>query len=86
MPTTQSAASRARSSARRHSHNRAILSKLRTLEKRYLETVSSGKREEATAALRTVCSALDKAAKTGVVKKATADRKKSRLTLRMNAA
>jgi small subunit ribosomal protein S20 len=45
--------------------------------------LGSGKKDEASAALRVITSAFDKAAKTGVVHRATADRKKSRLALRL---
>ena len=62
--------------------NRSAKSRLSTLEKNYLEVVTSGKKEDAGAALRSISSALDKAAKSGVIHRATADRKKSRLALR----
>ena len=84
MPNTKSAERRMRSSARKRSHNRSIKTRLHSLEKKYLVLISSGKKEEAVAALRAVCSAFDKAAKSGAVHKATADRKKSRLSLRLN--
>lgn len=56
----------------------------KTLEKRYLNLLSEGKTEEAAAALRDVTSALDKAAKKGALHWATADRKKSRLALKLS--
>jgi len=58
---------------------------LHTLEGKYLALVGEGKKEAAAKALRDVTSAFDKAAKTGAVHKATADRKKSRLSLRLKA-
>jgi small subunit ribosomal protein S20 len=85
MPNTKSAARRARSSVRKHIHNRSVKSRLGTLEKAYLDLVGAGKKNEATAALRGVSSALDKAAKTSVLPKARANRKKSRLAARLNA-
>ncbi len=72
-----------RSSARKHAHNRRVKSRLHSLEKQYLALINTGNREEAAKTLRAVASAFDKAAKTGVVHKATADRKKSRLSLRL---
>jgi len=72
-----------RNSARKELQNHAVKSRLHTLEKKYLELVSSGKKEDAANSLRTLSSAFDKAAKTGVVHRATADRKKSRLALRL---
>ena len=86
MPKTKSAERRTRSSARKNLHNRSIISPLRKLEKQYLALLAAGAKdkEETTKAFRGVCSAFDKAAKTGVIPKATADRKKSRLAARLN--
>ena len=72
-----------RNSARKQAHNRSIKSRLRTIEKDYLQLVASGKKDEAAQSLRTLSSAFDKAAKRGVVHRATADRKKSRLAIRL---
>jgi small subunit ribosomal protein S20 len=80
MPNTRSAERRMRSSARRHQHNQVIKSRLKTLEKEYLALVQKGKKDEATASLREVSSAFDKAAKTRVLHPNNASRKKSRLT------
>ena len=84
MPNTKSAERRMRNSARKQSANQSVKSRLHTLEKNYLASVSAGKRDEAAKALRIVISAFDKAAKTGVVHHATASRKKSRLATRLN--
>jgi len=73
-----------RNSARKHLHNRSILSHLRKLEKSYRLLVGAGKKDDAAKALREVASAFDKAVKSGVVHKATADRKKSRLAAALN--
>ena len=86
MPNTKSAERRVRNSARKHQHNHSVKSELKTLEKRYLSSLAAGNQDQAGASLRTVTSALDKAAKTGIIHRATADRKKSRLTIRLNAA
>jgi len=85
MPNTKSAKRRMRSNVRKQAHNTSIKSRLHTLEKKYLAAVTAGKKDDAAAALRAVTSAFDKAAKTGTVHKGTADRKKSRLSLRLNA-
>ena len=86
MPNTKSAERRMRNSARKQLHNRSIKSRLHTLEKKYVAALAGGKKEDAATALRAVASAFDKAAKVGVIHKATADRKKSRLSVRLNAA
>lgn len=75
-----------RNSARKRLHNRSIKSRLHTLEKGYLELLASGKKDDAAKALKDITSAFDKAAKTGTVHRATANRKKSRLALRLAAA
>ena len=84
MPNTKSAARRARNSVRKNLQNRSRNSSLKTLERKYLELVDTGKKEDASKILRTVSSSLDKAAKTGVIPRGNADRKKSRLALRLN--
>lgn len=83
MPNTKSAARRARNSERRHAQNKAIKSRLKTLQRSYLEAVEEGNKDGATKALKAVNSALDKAAKTGVIPKARASRLTSRLSLRL---
>ena len=86
MPNTKSAERRMRNSERKHLHNRSILSRLRRLEKGYRDLLSTGKKDDATKALTGVNSAMDKAVKSGVVPRATANRKKSRLALALNRA
>jgi len=85
MPYTASAERRARSSERKHLHNRAIKSKLKTMQKNLEQLVETGKKEDALRALKAASSALDKAAKSGVIHRATASRKKSRLAKRLAA-
>jgi small subunit ribosomal protein S20 len=86
MPNTKSAERRMRNSARKQAHNRSIESRLHTLERGYLQLLETGKKDEAAQSLRALSSAFDKAAKSGVVHRATANRKKSRLALRLGAA
>ncbi len=84
MPNTKSAQRRVRSTERRKLRNRSVKTKLHRLEKTYLAAVTDGKKEDAAKALNAVTSALDKAAKVGVVHRATVNRKKSRLAVRLN--
>jgi len=84
MPNTKSAERRMRNSARKRLHNRSIKSSLHQLEKKYLALLTSGKKSDAAESFRAVSSAFDKAAKTGVIHKSLADRKKSRLSARLN--
>jgi len=85
MPNTKSAEQRMRSNARRHLHNQSLKSRLKTLEKKYLALVTAGQKEAASAALRAVAAAFDKAAKSGVLHPNNASRKKSRLSVRLVA-
>lgn len=73
-----------RNSARKHLHNQSAKARLKTLERNYDSLLGAGKKDEAAAALRQVTSALDKAAKSGVIHRATASRKKSRLSARFS--
>ena len=75
-----------RNSARKRSHNRSIKSRLHSLERGYLQLLSAGKKEDASKAFQTISSAFDKAAKAGIVHRATANRKKSRLAVRLGLA
>jgi len=86
MPNTKSAERRMRNSERKRQHNRSILSNLRKEEKGLRESISAGKKEDAKKTLPEVLSAIDKAVKSGVITRATANRKKSRLTLAANRA
>jgi small subunit ribosomal protein S20 len=79
MPKTKSAERRMRSSERKHQHNRRIKSSLRGVERKYRELLAAGKKDEASKALPGVYSAYDKAVKSKVVPRPTANRKKSRL-------
>ena len=83
MPNTKSAERRMRNSVRKHSQNKSVKSRLKTLEDRYTELLKTD-RAKAEQALRTVSSALDKAAKTGVIHSGAAARKKSRLATQLN--
>lgn len=85
MPNTKSAARRMRNSSRKRLQNRAIKSRLKSLERAYTDALKGAKKDDATTAYRNLTSAFDKAAKSGVIHKANADRKKSRLAVRLAA-
>ena len=85
MPNTKSAERRMRSSARKQLRNRSVKSRLKSFEKRYAAALKAGKKDESTTSLRETISTFDKAVKAGVIPRATANRKKSRLTLRLAA-
>ena len=85
MPNTKSAERRMRNRPRRRLHNRSIKSRLKSLERAYTDAAKNGKKDDAAAAYRKLSSAFDKAAKSGVIHKAKANRKKSRLAARLAA-
>jgi len=86
MPNTKSAERRVRNSERKRLHNRSIASRLKTLERAYETTAKGGDKQKAGEAFRNLSSALDKAAKSGVIHKAKANRKKSRLATALAAS
>ncbi len=75
MPITTSAKKAHRQSLRRRVFN----SRRKVALKDALKAMNTTNKKEATAALSVAYKALDKAAKTGVIKKQTASRKKARL-------
>ena len=83
MPNIKSAEKRVRISEKKHKHNQSVKSRLKTLEKNYLKLLTDNKMEDGSQALKAVVSALDKAAKSGTIHKGTANRKKSRLVLKL---
>ena len=85
MPNTKSAERRMRNSGRKRLQNRSIKSRLHSLERRYSQLLTAGKKEDASKAFRDISSAFDKAAKSGVVHERQANRKKSRLAARLAA-
>lgn len=86
MPNTKSAKRRMRGNARKQLHNRSIMSRLRRVEKGLRDTIIAGKKDDASKSLPDTLSVIDKAVKSGVITRATANRKKSRLTIALNRA
>ena len=74
-----------RNSERKHTQNKSVKSRLKTLEKNFLTSLKAGKKDDAAHAFRAVSSGFDKAAKTGVIHRSMASRKKSRLGVRLAA-
>lgn len=75
MPHKESAKKRLRQTVKRTARNRAVKSRVATALKK-VKSVPPADREQA---VRAAVSVIDRAAKSGVMKKATADRRKSRL-------
>ena len=72
-----------RNSSRKQLQNQKVKSRLKSLEKRFVENLKAGKKDEAARAFSEVSSGFDKAAKSGVIHSGTASRKKSRLGIRL---
>lgn len=84
MANTKSAERRTRANERKRLNNRSTLSLVRKAEKAFQAARATGNKADATKALSTISSAYDKAAKKNVVKRGTADRKKSRLAIQLS--
>jgi len=74
MANTKSAAKRSRQSLARADQNRSVRTRLRTLQKR-----ARGAGKADAEQIRALISALDKAAKRGIIHRNAADRRKARL-------
>jgi small subunit ribosomal protein S20 len=79
MPNTKSAAKAMRQSIKRNLRNVKAKDKFKAAVKEVKRLITAGKKPEAAKAIEAAMSALDKAAKTHVIHKNTASRKKSRL-------
>jgi small subunit ribosomal protein S20 len=84
MPNTPSAKKRLRSDVRRRFINRAHKSRVKTSEQRLPTAIEAADADAAKAALVVCFAELDRAAKHGTIHKNKADRKKQRLSLRVN--
>ncbi|MDP3486664.1 MAG: 30S ribosomal protein S20 [Bacillota bacterium] len=78
MANTRSALKRIKTSLKRNLRNRMVKSSVRTAVRKFQDSVN-------VESLRGAISALDKAVSKGVFHRNTAARKKSRLTLKLNA-
>ncbi|MDF3819495.1 30S ribosomal protein S20 [Leptospira sp. 96542] len=74
-----------RRTARRKERNGEDRTELRTYIRSFVKAIKSGNKDEALTVFAKVASKLDRAAKTKLIHKKNADRKKSRLALRINA-
>lgn len=84
MPITASAKKALRQSGERRAHNLRYLNRVRLLTKEIKKLIADAKSGDAKTLLPKLYKALDKAAKENVIKKNTASRQKSRLTIFLN--
>lgn len=85
MANTASARKMARKIARRTEINKARRSRVRTFLRKVEEAIASGDKKNADDAFRSAQPELHRAVSRGVIKKATASRKLSRLSSRIKA-
>lgn len=74
-----------RASVRKTRYNRIVRSGARMAVRTTRRAIEAGTREESLAALSRAASALDRAAKRGVIHRNNASRRKSRLAMRVHA-
>lgn len=79
MPNTKSAAKAMRQAIVRRARNIKAKDKFKDAVKEVKKLIAAGKKSDAVKAMQAAFAALDKAAKTHVIHKNTASRKKSRL-------
>jgi small subunit ribosomal protein S20 len=77
MPNLKSAKKRMRQNLVRFDRNQQVRTRIKSTRRTMLETLEAKDTEAGEVAFRTYCSVLDKAAKSGVIKKNTAIRRKS---------
>jgi small subunit ribosomal protein S20 len=78
MANIKGAIKRAKQAVGRRARNRAEASGILTVGRRFMHAVSAGDKGKAIEAFNVYCSALDKAAKKGIIKPNNAARKKTR--------
>lgn len=80
----RAARKRDRQNEKSRKRNSAVKSKLHEDHKKLFKAADAGKKEDAEKKFKEFVSGLDKAVKKGIIKKNTADRKKSRAQLKVN--
>lgn len=84
MPQRKAGAKSLRSDKKRRLRNIAVKGDLKKSLKKIQSLLAAKNTEEAKKYFKEISSKLDKAASKGIIKKKTADRKKSRLAIRVN--
>jgi len=86
MANSAQARERARQADTRHEHNMAQRSNMRTQIKKLLSLISGGEKDAAAEQFKVTASALDRAAKRGLIHANKAARNKQRLSTRLKAS
>ena len=85
MPNIKSAKKRLRQSESRYEQSLAVRSRIKTQRKKFIKSAEGEDAEATQKAYREYCSVLDKAVKSGRIKKNTATRRKARAADKMRA-
>ena len=85
MAHRRSSNKKIRTDKRRHAQNLRVISELKTVTRRVSALMAEKKGAEAAKESRVLFSKLDKAVKKGIIHKNRASRRKSRITLKINA-
>lgn len=85
MPNIKSAKKRMRSSETSRVRNLSMRTRVKTARRNMIEALAAGDAEKCDTIYRQYCSVLDKAAKSGVIKKNTATRRKARAADKVRA-
>jgi small subunit ribosomal protein S20 len=80
----RAARKRDRQNEKARQRNQSCKAKLHDAHKKLFKNADAGKKEEAEKKFKEFVSGLDKAVKKGIIKRNTADRKKSRAQLKLN--
>jgi small subunit ribosomal protein S20 len=83
MPNTQSAKKRMKTDEKSRVSNKSVKSRITTTRKKLIEVIENGKLDESKKMFREYSSLLDKAVKKKIVKANAANRRKSRIALRI---
>ena len=86
MPNIKSAKKRVKVIETKTLQNKMFKNQMRTIVKKYNAALASGNKEEATTAYKAAVKKIDQAETKGLLHKNTAARKKSALTLKLNAS
>ena len=86
MPNIKSAIKRVSVNGKRAEQNRGVKSEMLSTVRKYKALIANGKIEEAKAEYSHIVSVVDGAVTKGIIKKETADRKKSRLAIMLDKA
>jgi small subunit ribosomal protein S20 len=86
MANTKSAEKSARQSLQRNARNVSVITAIKTRQKKFRATIASGNAEGAKTEFDELSSALDKAAKRGIIHRNVANRRKGRLNKALVAA